>query len=317
MIVRIFEYIKIFLLLLAVSAVSGVVVMKVAMYTGGETVTTPDVRGKEIIPALEALDRSGLYLKVLRMEYNPAVPKDRIISQAPAPGEPLKTGRDVKVVVSRGSKETVTPDVVGSSLLRAHTVLEHNEIKIRRRIYIHSSSPKDTILAQNPPPGSRVRRGDSLTLLVSSGPYPEYIMTPDFLDEPISTAQERLKKMDLRIRRVSYKPSEEKERGLVIDQDPKYGARVERKSFISLTVSEGEESLAGDKPATYAILYYTIPDGPAPVQVSITQENAGGEKEVYNRIHRPGDTVSLLVEIKGRTAAKIFLDNELAEVRRF
>jgi len=31
----------------------------------------------------------------------------------------------------------------------------------------------------------------------------------------------------------------------------------------------------------------------------------------------PGDNISLLVQIKGRTAVKIFLDNELAEVRRY
>lgn len=313
---QIIEYIKAFLLLLAVTIVSGIVVMKVAMYTGGEAVNAPDVRGKEIIPALKELNAKGLNLKITRMENNPTVPKDRIISQDPVPGEPVKTGRSVRVVISRGSQETIMPDITGASLIRAETMLDGGDIRIGKKIYIHSNRLRDVILAQRPEPGSFVKRGETLSLLVSSGPPPERIMTPDFTGEPVSMAMERLKELGLRIRRVLYRPGEGKERGVVIEQDPPFGSRIDKGSYVTLTISEGEAS-KGEGPATYTILYYTVPDLPSAVKVTIMQENRDGEKEVYNRVHRPGDTLSLLVEIKGETAAKVFLDNELAEVRRF
>jgi len=311
-----FEYLKAFLLLLAVAVVSGIIVMKVSIYSGGETVAAPDLRGKQVVPAMEAVQAKGLYLEVTRMEHSHSVPKDRIISQDPAPGEPIKTGREVAVVISRGSPDALTPDVIGSSLLRAGAVLDNNDLKIKKTIYIHSARAKDTIIAQNPPANSQVRKGDSMTLLISSGPYPEHIMTPDFVDQRLADVMKKIREMDLRIRRVSYETSPDKERGVVIRQEPAFGARVEKGSFVSLTVSEGEAP-EGGKPATYTIFYYTVPDGPAAVKVTITQENRDGEKEVYNRVHRPGDTLSLLVEVKGKTAAKVFLDNELAEVKRF
>lgn len=311
-----FEYFKAFMLFVAVATVSGIIVMKVAMYGGGESVETPDIRGKNIIPAIESLNSRGLYLKITRLDFDAAVAKDRIISQSPEPLEYLKVGRDVKVVISKGSKEALTPDIIGSSLLRAKTILKRNDIKVMKKIFIHSNKPKDEILAQKPAPQTIINRGDAVSLLISSGPYPEYILAPDFIDWRLTSVMNQIKKMDIKISRVDYEQNSEKERGVVIRQEPVTGSRVELGSFISLTVSEGITAV-DDKPTTYTFLFYTVPDGPSAVKVSITQDNLDGEKEVYNRIHRPGDTISLLVKVKGRTAAKIFVDNELAEVRRF
>ena len=84
------EYLKAFALFIAVAVVSGVIVMKIAMITGGEAVKIPDIRGKEIIPALEALSVNGLHLKVTRLDFDSTIPKDRIISQKPQPGQTLK-----------------------------------------------------------------------------------------------------------------------------------------------------------------------------------------------------------------------------------
>ncbi len=310
------EYLKAFALFIAVAVVSGVIVMKIAMISGGEAVQTPDIRGKEIIAALETLSATGLHLKVNRLDFDATIPKDRIVSQEPEAGESLKRGRDVRVIVSRGSKEALTPDLVSSSLFRAETILNRNDIKIRKRVYIHSDKPKGEILAQKPPPRTSIIRGDAVSLLVSSGPFPEYIMAPDFVERRLESVMDKIKELDLKISRVAYEASSQTDRGVVIRQDPPFGARIEKGSFIALTVSEGVAP-ENDQPATYTFLYYTVPDGPSAVKVSITQENRDGEKEVYNRVHRPGDTVSLLVEIKGRTVAKIFLDNELAEARRF
>ncbi len=314
---KIIEYFKAFLLFLAVAVVSGVVVMKVAMYTGGESVETPDIRGKKIITALETLNQRGLYLKVTRLDDNSLVEKDRIISQVPEPKTLLKKGRGVKVVISRGSKEILTPNLKGVSLRKASLLLKQNDIKIRKKVFIHSKTPKDFVLDQKPAPGTKMFRGDSVVLLASSGLFPSYILMPDFVDKDISEVMDRLKDLDLLTGRVSYEPSAEKERGVVIRQDPPFSSRAERGSYITLTVSEGALLEGSYKTPTLSFLYYTTPEGPSAMKVMMTQENLDGEKEVYNRVHMPGDNISLLVRIKGQTTVKIFLDNELAEVRRY
>lgn len=310
------DYLKVFILLVVVAAVSGVIVMKVAMYQTGEPIGAPDIRGKRIIPALEALDKSGLYLKVVRLDFSTTTPKDRIISQNPAPKEMIKKGRDVRVVISRGSRNVLAPKLTGSSILRAEKVLAKNGIKIRKRVRVYSDEPKNTVLAQKPEPQTSVIRGDAMTLLVSAGPYPVYLMTPDFIDEPVSAAMKTVKALDLKMSRVTYESSEKAERGVVISQSPPYGSRTLKNSFVALVVSEGAAEVS-EEPATFSFLYYTVPDGPSAMSVLVTQENEDGEKEVYSRIHQPGASFSLLVQVKGATIVKIFVNNKLAEVRSY
>jgi serine/threonine-protein kinase len=310
------DYLKIFILLIAVAVVSGVIVMKVAIFQAGEPISAPDVVGKEIIPALESLDKAGLYLKIVRLEFSPTAPKDRIISQNPPPGETIKKGRDVRVVISRGSKNVIIPSLVGSSLLRAESVMAKNGIKIRKRIKVYSEKSEGEILAQKPAPQTTLVRGDAMTLLVSAGAYPEYLMTPEFVDQPVASTMERIKELDLKMSRVTYETSDKIERGIVLSQSPPFGARTLKGSFVSMVVSKGAAETS-EEPATFSFLYYTIPGGPSAVSVSITQENDDGEKEVYHRIHQPEDTISLLVQVKGETIVKIFMDDEFAEVRRY
>ena len=310
------DYLKIFVLLIAVSVVSGVIVMKVVIFQAGEPIIVPDISGKEVIPALEALDRAGLYLKIVRLDFSTNVPKDRVVSQNPLPGETIKKGRDVRVIISRGSKSVIIPSLIGSSLLRAETVMAKNGIKIRKRVKIYSNKPESEILAQKPSPRTSLLRGDAMTLLVSAGPYPEYLMAPDFVGEPVSSAMKRIEKIDLKVSSVSYEPSDEIKRGIVLSQAPPFGKRALRGSFISLVASKGAAETSG-APATFSFLYYTIPERAKAVSVSITQENEDGDKEIYNRTHKPGDTISLLVQVKGKTVVKIFMDDELSEVRRY
>ena len=309
------DYLKAFALLAAVAVVTGIAVMQIAMRQGGEVVTVPGVAGSPVIAALETLDRSGLYLTVTRLDYSPTVPKDRIIRQKPVAGERLRQGSSVEVVVSRGSRDLVLPDLVGASLTRARATLARSKVKPADIVRVWSDRPEGEALAQKPAPRTVIGREESIGLLVSAGPAPSYVMAPDFVGEPLSTVMSRIKELDLRVSRVSYVPSDGGAKGTVVEQTPPFGTRLASGSFLALTVSEGGGG--GAAAGSLEFLYYTVPDGPHGVKVGMYQENADGEKEIYNRVHRPGDTFSLLVALKGRTTVKIFLDDELAEVRRF
>ncbi|MBI4829933.1 MAG: PASTA domain-containing protein [Nitrospinae bacterium] len=316
MIATLVEYAKLFALLVAVAVASGLVVMSVAMRTGGATVETPDLRGKRIIAAIEILDGRGLNLKVTRLAWDPEIPADSVVSQAPGPGEPVKTGRDVDVVISRGPRETVVPDLTGSTELRAEAILSRNSLATGARARAPCASGRQgVILAQRPGPHTRIGRGETVSLLVCDGPFPSYLAAPQFTGVSLAAAMERTKRAGLKINRVTYRP-DAAPRETVIEQTPAPGARAAQGALVTLAVSEGP-SAGGDASATYAFLYYTVPSLPGPVKVSVLLENSDGEKEIYNRVHRPGDAVSLLAPVKGRTAAKIFLDGELAEVKRY
>jgi serine/threonine-protein kinase len=304
-------------LFVTVAVVSAVIVMKVAMYTGGEGIQTPSVTGATIITALETLERQGLYLKVTKLEYHQEAPKDRIISQAPAAGEPIKRGRDVKVVVSKGAKSQIMPNLAGVTQRGLERLLAQSELRVKKVVRVHmSGAEKGVILAQTPAAGAAIGKGEEVTLVESLGPPPKYLAAPDLADKPLDGAMKALADVDLKISEVTYRQEGGKAKGITLAQDPPFGRRVEKGSAVALVASEGVEDRGGAS-ASYTIFFYTIPPGPDPVKVSIVQGNAGGEKEVYNRVHMPGDTVSLLIEVRGKSAAKVFLNDKLADVKRF
>ncbi len=310
------DYIKAFVLFTAVAVVSGVVVMKVAMYQGGERVEVPDLRGKHVVQALEILDETGLYMKVLRLDYSTSVAKDRIIDQSPKPGEIARERNDINVTVSRGSQSIIMPQIVGTNMEMAKRTLHTSGIEINKVVKSYSAEPKGTIRAQDIPADTALDRGDALSILLSIGGYPDYLQTPEFVGKDIGLVMEEIKQIDLRISRVLYKTSEESPKGEVILQEPEAGGRLAKNSYVELTVSEGMAEDENES-ATYSFLYYTVPGRDSTGRVVIWQENVNGEKEIYNRIHRRGDTISLLIEKKGKTAIKIFVDDQLTEVKRF
>ena len=314
---QIVEFAKAVALFSAVAATSAALIMKVAMYTGGEEIQTPQVTGAALLNAMEIADRGGLNLKVARMEYHPSIGKDKVISQTPAAGEPVKRGRDVRVTLSKGAKTNSAPKLTGVTRRGLENLLVQHGLRVKNFIYVHMSGvEKGVILAQRPPAGAPIGKGEEVTVVESLGPPVQYVPVPDLTDKPVDVAMKTLAGMDLKAGEVSYRAQEGKAKGVAISQDPPPGRRVERGTAVALVASEGV-AIGGGGAASYTLFFYTIPPGPEPVKVSIVQANSGGEKEVYNRVHSPGETVSMLLEVRGKTAAKVFLDGKLADVKRF
>ena len=71
-----------------------------------DTVVVPDLVGKDVVFVLEALTELGLNTKVRGSEYSADIPKHHVIHQEPEPGVEIKKGRDVRILISKGT-ETV------------------------------------------------------------------------------------------------------------------------------------------------------------------------------------------------------------------
>jgi serine/threonine-protein kinase len=98
------------------------------MIKSEDTVIIPKVTGKDVIYALEILSDLGLNTKVKGSEYNDNIPKNHIIFQDPEPGSEIKKGRDVKIILSKGAKEALTPNLKGLTIDQARIILEENEL---------------------------------------------------------------------------------------------------------------------------------------------------------------------------------------------
>jgi serine/threonine-protein kinase len=201
------------------------------------TVAVPDVSGQPYDAAkaeLEALD-----FEVERAdEPDETVPDGDVITQDPAGGSLEPPGTTITLTVSAG-KETVTMPSLGSYAFEdAKNLLEGDRYQLKvEREERDSSAPKDEVINSNPPEGSDVEKGSTVTLYVSRGEA----SVPNVVGKSVSDARSTLEDAGFDVE-VSG-PDD----GTVTEQDPGAGEDLAQGETVEIT-SEAPDDPGDDDP---------------------------------------------------------------------
>ena len=136
-----------------------------------QVITLPDFEGKNLEYVNKELESLGLKILV-RDEYSDTVEKDHVISQSPAAGMEVSDGDAISIVLSKGTKQSQVPSIIGFTLTEAEKVLEQNNLKLGNVKYEYNDIYKEGIvLNQTPSSGlGDVSEGDKVDVVVSKGP---------------------------------------------------------------------------------------------------------------------------------------------------
>lgn len=163
-----------------------------------KTVEVPDLHGKTVVEANGLLSKGGLNLKVEGEEFDASVPSGRIVRQDIPAGNKVKERRGIKVFLSKGPRFQTVPDLVGQTLAEAEALLARSGIRIDRVIRVHSTAiEKDRVIGQRPGSDERIR--ETLSLIVSSGPYDIIYLCPDLTGKGREEAASLAEKLGLRV----------------------------------------------------------------------------------------------------------------------
>jgi eukaryotic-like serine/threonine-protein kinase len=173
---------------------SGFLTFKILSFS--KTVDVPDLKGRTLIEANVLLTKKGLYLKAEGEEYDPVVLPGRIVRQDVPPGNKVKERRGIKVIVSKGPRVSSVPEVIGLGTDEAELVISQSGLRVTRVIRVHSTKViKDRVIAQWPAPDEPMR--ETMTLVVSSGPYNIIYYCPDFSGKDRNEAQTLAERLGL------------------------------------------------------------------------------------------------------------------------
>jgi beta-lactam-binding protein with PASTA domain/predicted Ser/Thr protein kinase len=198
-----------------------------------ELVAVPDVRGLEEVLAVNELLERDLVPRV-RRERHEEVPRGKVISQAPDPGDRVPRDNRVVLRVSEGPPTTRVPDVRGRSSTDAVAVL--NDAGLEADVHqVPSREPEGTVVAQAPKPEQTVRLGTEVRINVSSGP--ELVVVPSVLGRPYEEAAGTLQNAGFSIARADVENDEP--RGTVVGQNPEGNTPQPKGSKVTLSVSRG------------------------------------------------------------------------------
>ncbi len=259
----------------------------------------PDLVGLSYEKAVETYSNIEF---VKEEEYSSEYDEGIIIEQTPGVGEEIESPFKVNVVVSKGAKEVIMPDVVNLDFEQAKKELEKYDIDWRVEYKESDSIPEDIVMSTLPAAKSKIRIDkDIVKLVISSGSEKKQVVVPNVVGKTKQNAELELSRVGLTSSVVEEES--EKPKGTVIKQSISAGSTVDEKTLVKLTVSAGksseitnpsdepDEPVEPNKPEN--------PDNPEGPDAPVVQPTT---KNLTITLPHDKETVTVRVDVNGKTS---------------
>jgi len=137
-------------------------------------------------------------------------------------------------------EEVRVPDLAGQDIVTVIEVVGQQglQLKVDRR-EPSQTVPRDSVISQAPPPGTGLKKGRALRVVVSQGPSEQ--LAPKLIGEQYRKAEIILRQGGLLSLDIAREWSDTVERDVVIAQDPPANTPIDKGGKVSLLVSLGKK----------------------------------------------------------------------------
>jgi len=226
------------------------------VWTTEETVTVPEVKGKQLALARQILEDNKLRVNVAET-YDANVPAGQVVSQDPDVGKTVKSDRLVTIYVSKGGEAIDMPDLAGLTKSAAIERLQKLGLNLGSVYEKESPSEPGTVLSHDPTTGTKITRGQVIDLVVSRGEPEKKVeekpvtkkvtRVPNVENASLGVAEDGIEGRGLRVGSVTYQDSNQAP-GTVVTQYPSPDAEVELGSSVDLVVARRPEQQPEPEP---------------------------------------------------------------------
>jgi serine/threonine-protein kinase len=175
-------------------------------------------------------------VKVSSSRFEDGTVAGQIVDQDPGDG-PLKEGRTIKVILSKGPTPALVPDLTNLTEEQATTTLKAQGFEKGKVTLAPEEKVAKGIILDWSGKGEKVPKGTAIDLVVSSGPPPRQI--DDWKGKTYDEAAAALKAAGLVPQRVDDYSDEVPTAGQVIKTEPPAGQKAEYGSTVKVHVSKG------------------------------------------------------------------------------
>lgn len=206
---------------------------------GGESVRVPNVVGLTREDAQNRLDDAGFKVTE-ELVANDEVPEDEVFGQDPEANTKLRKGRTVTIKVSTGPGQQEIPELEGQAQADAILALEDLGLEVEVIEEASEDVEEGLVIRTEPNAGTKVDRGSTVQLIVSSGP--PGVRVPDVTNLNQTTASNQLGQAGFDVE-VVEEASSTVDEGRVIRTEPAAGTEAPKSSRVKLVVSSGPEQV--------------------------------------------------------------------------
>nr|WP_315103985.1 Stk1 family PASTA domain-containing Ser/Thr kinase [uncultured Catonella sp.] len=207
-------------------------------------IKVPEIKGHTLIEAVTILDDVGIVNYRFKHEYSREFKKEDVINVIPAEGTEIKNDDEVVIIVSKGDDSQTVPDVRNNSKETAVSTLENMKFVVKTQEKPSDTVEEGKVIETIPAIGSEAKEGETITIVISSGPENKNVLVPNVIGKTEADATKILSEAGFKVS-IAYKEDDEVEKGKVISQNIAGGNEAETGTTIVLGISKGP------KPVTY------------------------------------------------------------------
>lgn len=296
--------------LLQIGLIAGILVvlcvmMVVGWYSLGvqNHASVPDLVGMERLIAQDALEAEGLPVSV-ETAYSEEFEEGLVISQSREPGERVRTGTGVTIVVSAGTQWYYMEDMIGMTEADALDLLGGTGAKSVVAEYVHSDQPVGLVVGQNMEPGWQSK--DSPVVIQISG---QSILMPNLTGLTMEGAVALIESEGLMVGAVSEGYSADAPAHSVIAQSIAPNTEVLMGTAVDLTISQRQEEIY----APNSLFTVVVPLEDLQTEVTLTAPS-GMETVAYSDVLGAGTyQIDLTSSEAGIHIVRVYLEGVLMD----
>ncbi len=208
-----------------------------------ETFSMPDVVGHNIEDAKKSLTALGLLTEV-EYEESDTIDEDVVISASAKEGDEMVKGTTVTLTVSAGSQSEEVPNITNHTYQEANSKLINLGFLVNKTEVYSDEIEAGKVVSQLPVAGTRVPKGNVITVNVSKGKEDVKVRVPNLVGKSEEEGTFEAIEAGLSIGSVTYVYSSEVKEGLICYQSYSHGSYVEQGTSLDIKVSQGSEQIS-------------------------------------------------------------------------
>ena len=225
------------LVLLIVLALGAALAAGAWFLGAAKSVQVPTLVNLTPAQAQSKLTPLSLKLDATQTDFSETVKAGTIIRTDPSAGADSREGSTVTAIVSKGPERFTVPQVAGMTVDDATAALSDDSLVVGTTTQAYNASiPTGAVVTSNPAPGTKLKRGQAVNLVVSKGPAP--VPVPKVVGKSQAQATSVLTNAGLKVT-SSQDWSKTISAGNVISSDPAAGVVVPKGGTVTIVVSKG------------------------------------------------------------------------------
>ncbi len=208
----------------------------------GESYVLPKVTGytkDDAITLIKAKDPDAI-IEWGNDDYSDEYEAGQVMKQYPTEQSEILKGSKVILTISVGKQPIEVPDVYGLTEEQADKKIEEKDLVLDHEWIPSDEVESGKVISTVPERGTMVKAGDTVKVIVSTGPEIKKVNVPNLLGKTESQASSALTALNLKLGTVDYASSDIYAKGQVSYQSTSEGQSVDTNTTIDITISTGK-----------------------------------------------------------------------------